>query len=150
MTGRFTDEPEYRIARDAEIDGDFARARTNLEALLTKVRASGESDHIDYLLHLLADVEAQSGNTERGHSIYREILARSPNEPFTRIFYARWLVRHFRQAQLAIEQIRIAERLYESGAWRLPDMSQLVMETLEFEIPREIGWIKEEIAGRDG
>jgi hypothetical protein len=129
-----SDHPEYMTAIPAFAAGDYELTRSSLETLISRLRARGESERVPYLLHVLGDVEAKSGNSVRGHSLHAEACELGGPHPFEHLMYATGLVRSFGEPALALSQLHLAEGLLHSGEWT----------ESEDDMSRE--WYEEEIA----
>ena len=129
-----TEQPEYTRAIPALSSGDFQTARTQLEALVSRLRGAGETRAIPYLLHVLGDVEARAGNSARGHALHIEACELGGPHPFEHVMYATSLVRSFHEPSLALTQLDAAESLIRTGRWA----------ESEDDMPRE--WYEREIA----
>jgi len=134
MPVRFSEQREYIIAIPAFVEKDYATARTNLEALIERLRLAGETGQTAYLLHVLGNVEAEAGELEKGHSLHRKALDLAGPHPFEHLMYATGLVRSFSQPKDAIAQVEAAEELIRSGQWT----------PSEEDMPRE--WYESEFA----
>jgi predicted Zn-dependent protease len=130
---RLSQYPEYLAAIPAAASGDFASARSSLEALLAKIGAQAEPESLAYVLQLLAGVEAQAGNTEKALSLHEHALSVDSTNPLTLLNCAKSLLGHLNQPALALARLQSAESLLASGAWR-PD---------EHDMPRQ--WYEREI-----
>ena len=78
---RLSDQPEYLTAIPAALNGDYVTARSNLLPLLSRARAEGDTATICYLLQTMGDIEARSGNQDRGHKLHLEAVALDPKSP---------------------------------------------------------------------
>lgn len=86
-----SEHPEYMAAIPAFAAGDYGVARSSLETLISRLRAAGEPARVPYLLHVLGDVEAKSGNSVRGHSLHREACELGgPTNPLCTLFLKNW------------------------------------------------------------
>ncbi len=114
---KLSEFPEYLAAVPAAVAGDFATARANLEVLFAKVEPLESPEHSAYLLQLLGDVEARSGNREKALSLYTRAVDVDCFNPLTRLHCAKSLLDHLHSPSLALARLKEAESLLASDAW---------------------------------
>jgi predicted Zn-dependent protease len=141
MPVRLSDQPEYLTAIPAFASRDYGTARDNLNVLITRLRSGGEPSEIAFLLHILGDVEAESGHPDKGHALHQEAISLDEGHPSGHISYAKGLLRSFNQRDRALDQLRKAEEIVRSTAW-VPDEDDLPRTYYE----KEIAEIRGEIA----
>ena len=115
---RLSQYPEYLAAIPAAAAGDFVSARSNLEALLAKIEAQADPQHLAYVVQLIADVEAQTGNAGKALALHERALAIDATSPLTRLKCAKSLVSHLGRPELALVRLREAESLLASDQWQ--------------------------------
>ena len=117
MPIRLSDQPEYLRAIPAFASRDYDTARQDLNVLIARVRNSGEPSEVAFLLHILGDVEAESGHPEKGHMLHQEAISLDEGHPSAYISYAKGLLRSFIEPDLALDQLRRAEEIVQSANW---------------------------------
>jgi predicted Zn-dependent protease len=110
--------PEYLAAIPAAAAGDFASARSSFESLLAKIESHASPEQAAFVLQLLADVEAQSGNTEKSLSLHERAIAIDPSNPLTRLNCAKSLINVLKCPALALVRVQEAESLLASDTWQ--------------------------------
>jgi len=124
---------EYLPAVPATACGDFASARSNLEALTAKIEAQSSPEQLAYVLQLTADVEAQAGNVEKALSLHERALAVDSSSPLTLVNCAKSLLTHLHLPALALARLQEAERLLASDTW-LPHENDMTRQWYEHQI----------------
>jgi tetratricopeptide (TPR) repeat protein len=115
---RLSEFPEYLAAIPAADAGDLVAARTSFEALLARIESQGSLEHVAFVLLLLADVEARSGNVEKALSLHERAIATDAFNPSTLIHCAKSLLSHLNNVALALSRLQEAESLLASGKWQ--------------------------------
>jgi len=115
---RLSEFPEYLAAVPAAAAGDFASARSSLESLFAKIESHASTEQAAFVLQLLADVEAQSGNAEKALSLHERAIAFDAVNPLTRLNCAKSLLGPLKKPALALAHLQEAEVLLSSNAWR--------------------------------
>jgi len=115
---RLSQYPEYLAAIPAAASGDFAAARSNLDALLVRIEAHADAEHLAYVVQLMADVEAQAGNIEKALTLHERALAIDGSSPLARLNCAKSLVSRLNLPALALERLHEAETLLASSHWQ--------------------------------
>jgi len=141
---RLSDQPEYKAAIPAALDGDFATARYNLRALMARADAEGDKASAGYLRHILGDIEAKAGNPTLGHSLHLEAIALDPQSPLSLLLYAQGLLRAFREPDLAKARLTEAKTLLGTSPpsdsnelppeWYEKEFDELHQEIYRFEL----------------
>jgi len=117
---RLSDQPEYLAAIPAMYEGDYVTARRNLRAVLSRAEAEADTLTASYLLQLLGDTEARSGDKALAHTLHGKALSLDPVNPHSLLIYARSLFSAFREPALAQLRIAEVESLIQSPTW-VPD-----------------------------
>lgn len=121
MTIRLSEYPEYMAAVPAAVRGDYSLARSNLETLIAKIEPSCEPGDLAHVIQILADVEAQAGNTELGLRLQERAVALGGDHPLLPILCAKSLLRSFKRPDLALARLSEAESALTSNWNPIPD-----------------------------
>ena len=114
---KLSESSDYKTAVFASLNGQLDDAKQAYERLLDKAEANDDDVAISFLMQSLANVEARLGNFQLGHELHLRAIGQSSGVPLNLIVYAKGLVNHFDDAQLAEQKLSEAESLIESGKW---------------------------------
>lgn len=117
---KLSENADYKAAVFASVTGDFLQAREAYQRLLEEAESNDDDVAISFLMQSLANVEARDGNIELGHELHLRAVGQSQGVPFNLIVYAKSLVNHFDQPELAEQKLVEAETLIAHGTpgWR--------------------------------
>ena len=115
---RLSDQPEYLAAVPAIADGDYDTGRRNLERLLVTCRERADVATTGFVLQLLGDLEARSGNFDKGRAFYEEAVRLDSASPLPLLLYAKSLATLFADRDLALLRLAEAEQIFNAATWR--------------------------------
>src|SRR6267142_3303294 len=115
---KLSEQREYLIAIPAKVRGDYQTARSNLEALISRLRIEPGTPWLGFILQTLGDVEALDGRLEEGHRLHQEAVALDPGSPMPLLHYAEGLLRAFARPDLAKLRLSEAEAKLADSSWR--------------------------------
>ena len=140
-----SEQAEYKLAIPATVKGDYAKARSNLQALILRARDEGDRLNTAFLLHVLGDVEAKDGNTEMGHTLHAEAIALHPDHPLPYLMYAEGLNRAFGRPDLAMQELQKLQTILDSGKLQ-PGADEHTLEWYETELKTLISQVKKQLS----
>ena len=117
---KLSEYKDYQTAVFASVNGELSQAREAYQRLLEEAEGNDDDVAISFLMQSLANVEARDGNLELGHELHLRAIGQSQGVPFNLIVYAKSLINHFAQPELAEQKLVEAETLINKGSrsWR--------------------------------
>ena len=84
---------------------------------LDQAESNDDDVAISFLMQSLANVEARMGNLKLGKELHLRAVGQSSGIPLNLVVYAKSLVEHFDDPQMAEQKLTEAESLIKSGKW---------------------------------
>ncbi len=132
---KLSEQPEYLSAIPAAVNGDLDTARNNLSIVITRAQSEKDIHTYGYLLQVLGDIEARSGNIDLAHSYHQEAIQIDPSSALPLLLYAQGLLRAFDQPDLALSCLTNIES-FLSSKQRAPSAKDLSYEWYQKEIQK--------------
>jgi len=114
---KLSESPDYKTAVFASVNGELDEAKQAYERLLDQAESNDDDVAISFLMQSLANIEARRGNLSLGHELHLRAIGQSFGVPLNLVVYAKGLVEHFDDPQLAEEKLKEAESLIKSEKW---------------------------------